>query len=200
MSAIPPPFDWSKQLEYNWYSVEGIEKLCLLVSHSLPYDPDPFQLGCTVRMTNGQDILCLSATGDGKSALIYLASIARKGTITLVVCPTNYLENDLVCKFYLFKFELSHPSTESQVSSMEKKGVLAQAINAETLAAANLVGCDIWAEAKTAMYQVSLFSPETTTMDEYDGTKWAPRFFRDGVREFEKVVSWSCCVYCPHTI
>jgi superfamily II DNA helicase RecQ len=97
MSTILPPFDWSKRLKYNWYSVEGIEKLRHLMGPSLPYNPDRFQLGCTTRMMDGQDVLCLSATGDGKSALIYLASIARKGTITLVICPTNFLESDLVC-------------------------------------------------------------------------------------------------------
>ena len=96
MSSIPPPFDWSRRLKYNWCTIEGIEKLRRLVGPSLPYDPAPFQLGCTARMMNGQDVLCLSATGDGKSALIYFASIARKGTITLVVCPTNFLESDLV--------------------------------------------------------------------------------------------------------
>jgi len=96
MSEIPPPFDWSTRLQYNWYSVEGVEKLRCTVAPSLLYDPDPFQLKCTARVLNGQDVLCVSATGSGKSALIYLASIARKGTITLVVCPTNFLESDLV--------------------------------------------------------------------------------------------------------
>ena len=96
MSEVPPPFDWSTRLQYNWYSVEGLEKLRRTVVPSLPYDPDPFQLKCTARMLNGQDVLCLSATGSGKSALLYLVSIARKGTITLVVCLTNFLESDLV--------------------------------------------------------------------------------------------------------
>ena len=44
----------------------------------------------------------------------------------------------------------------------------AQAINTEALVAASLVGRDIWAEAKTGMYQVLLFGPETTATDEYD--------------------------------
>ena len=51
---------------------------------------------------------------------------------------------------------------------MQKKGVSAQAINAETLAAAALEGRDIWAEAKTGKYQILLFSPETTASDEFD--------------------------------
>ena len=31
-----------------------------------------------------------------------------------------------------------------------------------------LAGCDIWAAAKTGMYQVLLFSPEITATDESD--------------------------------
>jgi len=76
--------------------MEGLEKLRCAVGPSLPYTPYPFQLECAARMLDGQDVLCLTATGGGKSALIYLASIAQKGTITLVVCPTNFLESDLV--------------------------------------------------------------------------------------------------------
>jgi hypothetical protein len=79
------------------YSIEGIEKLWRLVGPSLSYTPNKFKLRCMARIMNGQDVLCLSATGDGKSALIYLPSIAQKGTITLVICPTNFLESDLVC-------------------------------------------------------------------------------------------------------
>jgi len=82
MSTTPPLFDWSKQLEYNWYLFKGIEKLQWLICPSLPYNLDMIQLGCTARIMNGQDVLCVSATGDGKSALMYLASITQKGTIT----------------------------------------------------------------------------------------------------------------------
>ena len=102
---------------------------------------------------NGLDVLCLSAMGDGKSALIYLASIAQKGTITLVVCPTNFLESDLV-SLADDLYKISDFLPKLQVSSLQKKGVSTQAINAETLMAASLVGRDIWAEAKTGMYQV----------------------------------------------
>lgn len=55
-----------------------------------------------------------------------------------------------------------------KVSSLQKKGVSAQAINAETLAAASLDGRDIWAEAKTGKYEVLLFSPEMTASDEFN--------------------------------
>ena len=55
-----------------------------------------------------------------------------------------------------------------QVSSLQKKGVSALAINSETLAAAVLEGCNIWAEAATGKYQILLFSPETTATDEFN--------------------------------
>jgi superfamily II DNA helicase RecQ len=64
--------------------------------------------------------------------------------------------------------DYSHLLAESQVASLQNKGVSAQAINAETLATMALTGHDIWAEAKTGMYQVLLFSPEMTATDEYD--------------------------------
>ena len=81
MSEIPPPFGWSTRLQYNWYSVEGVEKLQRTVAPYLLYDSDPFQLKCTAHILNGQDVFCISASGSGKLALMYLVSIACKGTI-----------------------------------------------------------------------------------------------------------------------
>jgi superfamily II DNA helicase RecQ len=65
-------------------------------------------------------------------------------------------------------YELSFEFAKLQVLSLQNKGVTAQAINAETLAEACLAGRDVWAEAKTGMYQVLLFGPETTATDEYN--------------------------------
>ena len=56
--------------------------------------------------------------------------------------------------------DYSHLLAESQVTSLQNKGVSAQAINAETLAATALTGYDIWVEVKMGMYQVLLFSLE----------------------------------------
>jgi len=38
----------------------------------------------------------MMATGDRKSALIYIPALVRKGTIILVMCPTNFLESNIV--------------------------------------------------------------------------------------------------------
>lgn len=96
MPSIPPPPDWSKKAPFKWQSPVGLKKLEDLVSPSLPFIPKPWQLECSARLLDGQDVLCLSATGDGKSALMYIPTLARPGTITLVVSPTNYLESDMV--------------------------------------------------------------------------------------------------------
>src|ERR1700683_1906032 len=55
-----------------------------------------------------------------------------------------------------------------QVSSMEKKGVSAQVINAETLGDAAMQGRNIWVEVKSSRLQILLFSLETTASNEYD--------------------------------
>lgn len=93
---IPPPFDWSQQLKYNWTSVEGQLLLRDTARPSLKFDPNPYQLDCPGRILNGQDVLCLSATGTGKSALIYITILGRRGVIMIVISPTNFLEVDMV--------------------------------------------------------------------------------------------------------
>jgi hypothetical protein len=148
--------------------VKGLEKLWCTVAPCLPYDPDPFQLKCTAQMLNGQDIPCLSATGSGKLALLYLVSIAHKGTIALVVCPTNFLESDLVYCYRVYIFLITHRCIFCRSPACRRRVLSAHAINSETLTAAVLGGCDIWAKAVTGRYQILLFSPETTATNEFD--------------------------------
>ncbi|KZP28196.1 P-loop containing nucleoside triphosphate hydrolase protein, partial [Athelia psychrophila] len=143
MSTIPPPFNWSERLTDPWHSDEGIEELRQLVRPSLPFDPYPFQLDCTARILDGQDVLCICETGGGKTALVVLPLIARRGTMSLMICPTNFLESDMA-------------------RGLENSGVAALVINSESLARASLEGRDLWAEAKTGRYQMVLCGPETT--------------------------------------
>jgi superfamily II DNA helicase RecQ len=96
MSALPPPFDWSKRLQYDWTSQEGLNKLKGIVRPWLKYDPRHFQLYDSGRILNGTDIFCISATGDGKSALIYIPALARPEMTTIVIEPTNFLETNMV--------------------------------------------------------------------------------------------------------
>jgi hypothetical protein len=55
-----------------------------------------------------------------------------------------------------------------QVSSLQGKGVAAQAINSEALTAAALEGRDIWADSKTGKSEILLLRPETTAADAFD--------------------------------
>ena len=65
------------------------------VQPSINFEPDMYQVECTAKILSRCDIFCISATEDGKSALIYMPVLVNKGTITLVVSPTNFLESDM---------------------------------------------------------------------------------------------------------
>lgn len=100
MPSISPPPNWSKKPNFRWTSPQGLEKLANIIAPSLPFVPTLWQLECSARLLDGQDVFCLSATGDGKSALMYIPALARPGSIALVVSPTNYLESDMVRDLY----------------------------------------------------------------------------------------------------
>ncbi|KAI0071657.1 P-loop containing nucleoside triphosphate hydrolase protein, partial [Panus rudis PR-1116 ss-1] len=128
----------------DWLSSEGIERVRSIVSKRVPYEPSSFQLQNTARLLNGQDVLCVTATGDGKTALIYMYTMVREGSIAVVLSPTNSLEADMV-------------------NNLSKLGISALAINAETTAAAarSSPSRDIWEEAASGKYSIIFCSPET---------------------------------------
>jgi superfamily II DNA helicase RecQ len=49
-----------------------------------------------VCILNGMDVVCITATGDGKSDFILFPALARKEMINIVIEPTNSLESDMV--------------------------------------------------------------------------------------------------------
>lgn len=101
--AIPPPYDWSKRRDDRWLSATGTQRLRDKVSSLLDFDLDPFQVECPARILDGQDVLCIIATGAGKTALIYVPLMVREGTISVVVSPTNFLQRDMVSAFGFFR-------------------------------------------------------------------------------------------------
>ncbi|KAI0043310.1 P-loop containing nucleoside triphosphate hydrolase protein, partial [Auriscalpium vulgare] len=143
MSSPPTPSDSSHTASYDWTSPEGLEHLKTLVQKHLPFEPRQFQLYDSACILNGRDVFCITATGDGKSALVYIPALARPDMITIVVEPTNALESDLA-------------------ASLRQKGVTSVAINAETLkeAAEANPKRDLWREARECRYQVITTSPE----------------------------------------
>jgi len=96
MPTIPSPINWTQELKYPWTTDEGLIRLNELVTPLLPFSPRPFQLYDSACILAGQDVFCISATGDGKSALIYIPALARPEMITIVIEPTNFLESSLV--------------------------------------------------------------------------------------------------------
>jgi hypothetical protein len=66
MSALPPPFDWSERLQYDWTSQEGLNKLKGIVRLSLKYDLRHVQLYDSGCILNGTDffVSLLLVTGN----------------------------------------------------------------------------------------------------------------------------------------
>ena len=56
----------------DWLSEEGQARLRDILEPLLPYKPESWQLVNVGRLLMGMDVLCVTATGDGNSALFYL--------------------------------------------------------------------------------------------------------------------------------
>ncbi|KAL6300084.1 P-loop containing nucleoside triphosphate hydrolase protein [Sparassis latifolia] len=149
MSTVPPSLDWSKRIPYDWTSPQGLDKLKHVVTPSLNYEPREFQLYDSACILSGRDVFCITATGDGKSALIYIPVLARKDMIVIVIEPTNFLESDLA-------------------SNLTTRGLTSAVINADSLTQALRAGRDLWKEARDCQFQVLTFSPETLRTAAFD--------------------------------
>jgi len=86
--------------------------------------------------------MCISATGDGKSALIYIPALACKDIVTVVVEPTNYLGFDMV------RLDMSYVMTKNltlhQAFNISEKDVTSVVLNADTLRAAAQAGRNLF--------------------------------------------------------
>jgi len=88
MQNAAPPFDCKNRGDFDWTSPEGLSKIEASVASALRgFKAHDFQLRCAAKILSGTDAVCITATGDGKSALIYILALVRKGTISLVICP-----------------------------------------------------------------------------------------------------------------
>lgn len=67
MSTLMLPVDQEANIHYDsdWTSKEGLSKLQNLIHRSLlPYKPRYFQLYNAACLLSGQDVMCISATGE----------------------------------------------------------------------------------------------------------------------------------------
>ena len=101
MLTLLPPFDWSKRLQFDWTSQEGLERLGEIVSPAIHYKPHHFQFFDSSCIVDGVDVFCITQTGGGKSASILFPALARKEIINIVIEPTNVLENNMVSYIYI---------------------------------------------------------------------------------------------------
>ncbi|KAJ7577408.1 hypothetical protein C8J56DRAFT_1113466 [Mycena floridula] len=115
MESTPEPPNFVAFCRQNWLGPVGRNKIADAVAEKLAFSPAEYQLDCAGRILKGQDVICLAATGEGKTALVYLPLMVQANTIGLLVAPTNSLEADMVAGFHA-------------------KGLTAVAINSETLA------------------------------------------------------------------
>ncbi|KAI0686286.1 hypothetical protein BC835DRAFT_1309603 [Cytidiella melzeri] len=97
---MPAPtiiFNWSKQGQYDWRTPEGIAQLQEQLCQKLLWEPNiDLQLKPLAELLMGKHGLVISATSDGKSAIFYMYSLMRPDTMTIVIAPTNALEDDMV--------------------------------------------------------------------------------------------------------
>ena len=92
---------WVNNNGYDWTATTGISRLEDLLQPQLPYTPAPHQLMSTAKILMGQNVMCVWATGEGKSSVFYLHSLIRECTMTIVVSPTNALEDDMVRIYFI---------------------------------------------------------------------------------------------------
>ncbi|KAI0682892.1 hypothetical protein BC835DRAFT_1311329 [Cytidiella melzeri] len=88
--------DWSTRGQYDWHTPEGIAQLQERLRPKLPWEPNiDLQLKPLAKLLMGKHGLVISATGDGKLAIFYTYSLMRPDTMTIVIAPTNALEDDM---------------------------------------------------------------------------------------------------------
>ncbi|KAI0082973.1 P-loop containing nucleoside triphosphate hydrolase protein, partial [Irpex rosettiformis] len=128
---------------YDWCAPEGITRLQDLLRDKVPYELAQRQLIATAKLLNGQHGMYVWATGDGKSSVFYLYSLVRPTTMTIVVSPTNALEDDMVRR-------------------LKQLDIPAVAINHDSLnkASSSLPPRDLWAEVRNGAANIILLSPE----------------------------------------
>jgi len=114
----------------RWQDSIGLETICTIVKTIIPTWRDglhPVQLELVSAILDGQDILCCTATGDGKSAAFAIPGLilveynahpdaypaglpTRKRPIGVVITPTKGLANNIVHFSWIFHVSCSRLS------------------------------------------------------------------------------------------
>lgn len=71
------PGKLSRQVMLAWQDFTRLPQLAFV--------PDDWQVQNVLRLVEGQDLLCVSATGDGKLALMYMYAMVRTEEIVISI-------------------------------------------------------------------------------------------------------------------
>ncbi|KDQ19566.1 hypothetical protein BOTBODRAFT_102416, partial [Botryobasidium botryosum FD-172 SS1] len=184
---------------YTWASGQGLRKLKTILLIKVPKWPDgpyEWQLICVAQVLDGKDVLAITATGDGKSALFYLPILvlqymrdhpeeeypplargraAPASPTSIVICPLIGLEDNL---------------------GMQAYGVCAVAINSISLSKARVQGQDLYKRAKGGEWDVVLISPEQLETKGFrlllDDRTFCENLCSFNVDEAHLTVTWGC--------
>lgn len=93
-STVPKPV-WARDT-FDWCAPEGLVHLQDILQDKVLYQLTQHQLVCTAKLLMDQNMGCVWATGEGKTSVFYLYTLVRPTALSIVVSPTNALENDMV--------------------------------------------------------------------------------------------------------
>ncbi|KAJ8074036.1 hypothetical protein PM082_012327 [Marasmius tenuissimus] len=171
----------------HWNKPQGLLLLDQIVSRAISSWSGglrPFQATAIARILDGEDVLCCTATGGGKSALFMVPILAhlalrngeivngreawniREKPVGIVVTPTKGLAGDLVC--YAIILTGSNACRISQVTKLKKVGLPVYAYTQENLAAARREHRNIVQEITSCnQYRVIFVDPEHLCTEEW---------------------------------
>ncbi|EJD39740.1 hypothetical protein AURDEDRAFT_70885, partial [Auricularia subglabra TFB-10046 SS5] len=181
----PPP-----QAPFCFRTPLGIKTLRKILRPLLDFDPHDFLLDWTATILDGEHLLGITATGDGKSCMTYFPLLVMQyyamqkekpagwawpdNPMVLVICPTKCIE-------------------EEQEADMIRFSIQALALNQDRLHAARLNNVNLWEQASA---QDMLFlGPELLSTAGFaalvkDGDTWS-RIVLACIDEAHLVLEWS---------
>ncbi|KZP10323.1 hypothetical protein FIBSPDRAFT_838662 [Athelia psychrophila] len=189
MNNIPPAPE--RPHKFLFSTNEGHTLCKTILQDRIPYEPHDVQIDGLCKLLDNIDLFAILATGSGKTSflsmymLVLLAIQANpclcptasfpRNPCMLAVCPTKYLEHQMA-------------------EVMEKLGLSALVINADTLQAAKRRGEDLWKKAETEpsllfLAPEQLISPKFSTLIKADG-EFAVRVCAIAVDEAHLLNTW----------
>lgn len=105
---------------FKFSSPEGLTLVRKILQEALPFDPHDYQLEGVCKVLDGIDLIAVTPTGSGKTGFLFMFIIVvlaivktpelcptvkfPTNPLLIVICPTNYLEEQMVrfksCRFH----------------------------------------------------------------------------------------------------